>query len=103
MIRACLTYLLFDGPTLSTAVGVLGVVSLVGAAVLVLLQRQREETHKTDTANIASLNSLLETRDLELKVCREEIATLSSEHRQIMQIDVKEIVNAWERMKAQQY
>lgn len=94
-------FLFIDYPSfLSVFLAILGAVSLMAAAIVIVMAKQREEIHKTDTAHVTSLAGLLATRDLELRVAREEIATLSSEYRQIAQIDIKEVVNSWERHKA---
>lgn len=53
----------------SVGLSVLTFVLLVGAAVIVLLSRKREEVNATNTANVAALNGLLSTK-------KEEVATL---------------------------
>jgi len=90
--------------------GLLAVLLLLGAAALVLRSRAREETHKTDTANVASLNALLATRDKELAVKEaiiaskaKELETVTSEYKQVVQINITEMVNAWQKHISAQY
>lgn len=92
----------------SVGLSVLTFVVLLGAAVIILLSRKREDVHATNTANVTALNNLLNTKKEEvatlekkLKASDERAAALESElkataleYKQLASIDLQELIHA---------
>lgn len=77
-------------------------VLIIGAA-LVVMSNRRQDIHKTDTANVQSLNALLVTRGLELTQALKDLQTVTSEYKALAQVNVKEMVNSWQAHTASRY
>lgn len=81
--------------TVPNALGALTVVSMVGAAIIILLSRRKEDARDADRRNVTALNDLVKTREQQLAAAQREVETLSAEYKQIAQVIVSEIVRGW--------
>lgn len=76
--------------------GGLGFIILVGAAVIVLRSRVAEEARNADRENVRALRDLIATRDTQLAEKTRDLELVKAEHKQLIQVSVKEMVMAWE-------
>lgn len=79
--------------------GVLAFVVLVGGAVIVLIARRQDIARVTAERNVSALTSLVGTRDIQLSDKTRDLETLEAEHRQLIQVNVKEVVTGWLRFQ----
>lgn len=76
---------------------------MVGLAILVLISRQRVETHVIDQKRADASDKLVETRDRQisdlerenLKI-NEELEDVTAEYRAVLSIKIDELVKHWE-------
>jgi len=83
-----------------TAATILGVTSIVLPALVGLFFQQ---VRRNDLENIRSLNGLLATRDTQLRETKRDLDLVQAEHKQLLQVNIKEMVGAWERHVAATY
>lgn len=75
--------------------GILGFLVLVGSAAVVLLARRHDVARETAERNVNALKSLLATRDVQLADQLRDLQVLESEHKQLIQVNSKEMVSGW--------
>ncbi len=83
--------------------GILGFLVVVGSAALVLMARRADVARETAERNVAALNGLVHTRDIQLADKTRDLEMLAAEHKQLIQVNVKEMLAAWERYMASSY
>ena len=82
---------------------VLAFLLLVGAAVVVLLSKKEDVGRATDRENVRATKQLLETRDLQLADRKRDLEILEAEHKQLIQVNTKEIIAAWQTQQKAMY
>lgn len=78
-----------------TLTGFASALLVIAGAVIVIMSQRAEEARKADRANVVSLNDLLKTRELQLSDRSRDLETLKAEHKQLIQVDVKEMTDGW--------
>jgi hypothetical protein len=84
--------------------GIFGFVCLVGAAVIVLLSKRKEDIHATETKRADSNEKLIKTRDQEIldldkekERVEKELESVTAEYRTLIGIDLKVLFDFWAR------
>lgn len=73
----------------------LSIVVLVGGAALVMMARRQDIARVTAERNVEALRGLLSTRDIQLADKARDLDTLEAEHKQLIQVNMKEMVSGW--------
>lgn len=76
--------------------GILGFLVIIGGAALVLLARRKDLALETAEKNVKALKDLMATRDIQLADKSRDLEVLSSEHKQLIQVGIKEVVSGWQ-------
>lgn len=83
--------------------GVLAFLVLVGSAVIILLARRDSTARETALTNVTALTALVGTRNMELADKTRDLEILTAEHKQLIQVNSKEMMTAWQQHVASSY
>lgn len=99
---------LLETPTILTGfnllIALLGLIILVGAAIIVLLARRKETVSGLQLERATASEALVKTRDIQIEDCRkeceeckEELEDTTAELRGQMAINVSELMRYWQK------
>lgn len=74
---------------------VLATIVAIGGAALVLMAKRRDLARETAERNVTALTALINTRDIQLTDRTRDLDTLKAEHKQLIQVMIREVVSAW--------
>lgn len=69
---------------------------LVAGSVIILLSRRAEMARDADRRNVTALRDLVGTRDVQLADKTHDLEVLAAEHKQLIQVNVREMMAAWQ-------